>query len=73
MEHVQVQCTSYSYSSNCYPAEAPGSSAALPLDTADGNDMYMQLKALLHQMEADDESSASDSFSFPSPASSSEE
>jgi hypothetical protein len=62
MEHVQVQCTSYSYSSNCYPAEAPaGSSAALPLDTADGDDMYMQLKALLHQMEVDDESSASDS------------
>ncbi|KAG2561567.1 hypothetical protein PVAP13_8KG164300 [Panicum virgatum] len=56
-----------------YPAEAPGPSEALPLDTANGDDMYMQLKALLLQMEADDESSASDSFSSPSPASSSEE
>jgi ethylene-responsive transcription factor 1 len=67
MEHVH--CTSYSYS-YCYPAEAPAATASLPFDTADGDEMYMQLNALLLQMEADDESS--DSFSSSSPASSSE-
>ena len=38
------------------------------MDTADGDDMYMQLLALLLRMEADDKSSASDSLLLPVPA-----
>ncbi|KAF8701624.1 hypothetical protein HU200_033463 [Digitaria exilis] len=75
MEHTP--CTFTSYSHYCYPAADHPSTAPLPFDTAGADagddDMYVQLNALLLQMEADDEeTSISSTFSSSSPSSSSD-
>ncbi|KAL6591998.1 hypothetical protein ACP70R_049637 [Stipagrostis hirtigluma subsp. patula] len=65
-QHFTYTASSFSY---CYPSGAPVDSAWLPFDTAgSGDDMDMELKALILRLEA---GQSSDSFSSSSPSSSS--
>ncbi|KAL6658097.1 hypothetical protein ACP70R_003683 [Stipagrostis hirtigluma subsp. patula] len=65
-QHFTYTSSSFSY---CYPSGAPVDSALLPFDTAgSGDDMDMELKALILRLEA---AESSDSFSSSSPSSSS--
>ncbi|KAL6660715.1 hypothetical protein ACP70R_001750 [Stipagrostis hirtigluma subsp. patula] len=65
-QHFTYTASSFSW---CYPSGAPVDSASLPFDTAgSGDDMDVELKALILRLEA---GQSSDSFSSSSPSSSS--